>query len=102
MPLLDKKLERPAEGTSGACRCQMACLNQNSLLAFATLRCNHESRTDYHQQWRKPRHTQISHSMKIKDSRNDCANEKKKSDQAESMWIQCLTSGRELTRVIHF
>ena len=47
-------------------------------------------------------HTQISHSMKIKDSCNECANEKNKSDQAESMWIQCFTSSRELTRAIYF
>jgi hypothetical protein len=39
--------------------------------------------------------------MKIKDSRHDCANDKKKSNQAEDMWIQCFTSGRELTRAIY-
>ena len=80
----------------------MACFNQNSPLPFATPRCKHQSRTKYQQQWRKPRHTQISHSMKIKDSRHDCANDKKKSDQAEGKWIQCFTSGRELTRALYF
>src|ERR1041385_3003096 len=72
------------------------------LLACATPRCNHQSHTDYQQHWPKPGHTQISHSMKIKHSRYDCANDKKKSDQAEGRWIQCFTSGRELTISVYF
>jgi len=31
--------------------------------------------------------------MKIKDSQHDRANEKKKSKQAENIWIQSFTSG---------
>src|SRR2546423_527801 len=74
----------------------------STLLSSATPRSNHESRTDNHQQWRKPRHTQISHPVKIKDSRHDCANEKKNSEYAENIWIQSFTSDRDLTRAAYF